>query len=229
MAARIGPLFDTVEERAADTLRCPMLSTFVTIWLLHVAALITPGANVLLVSQLAASGHRRSASYAALGVAMGAAIWSAAAVLGVNALFLAFPAARLLLQVAGATYLLYVASRLWTSRGSTPGGPRSLSALGALRLGLLTNLSNPKSALFFGSVFSAALPAHPSGAVLGSVVVLVVSNSLCWHLLLAFVFSRQVVQAGYAVQRDLFSRAAGAVIGALALTLLVTSLRDARR
>ena len=56
----------------------PMLSTFVTIWLLHVAALLTPGANLLLVTQLAASGHRRSASYAALGVASGAAIWSTA-------------------------------------------------------------------------------------------------------------------------------------------------------
>ena len=206
-----------------------MLSTFVTIWLLHVAALLTPGANVLLVSQLAASGHRRSASYAALGVAIGAAIWSSSAVLGVSALFAAFPAARLFLQVAGATYLLYVASRLWRSRGSTAGDPRSLSAVPALRLGLLTNLSNPKSALFFGSVFSAALPAQPSGAVLGTVVALVVFNSLCWHLLLAFVFSRGVVQAGYAAQRDRFARAAGAVVGAVALSLLVTSLREARR
>jgi threonine efflux protein len=41
-----------------------MLSTLVTIWLLHVAALLSPGANVLLVSQLAASDHARSARYA---------------------------------------------------------------------------------------------------------------------------------------------------------------------
>ena len=68
-----------------------MVSTFVTIWLLHVAAMLTPGANVLLVTQLAASGQRRSASYAALGVASGAAIWSTAAVLGVTALFAGFP------------------------------------------------------------------------------------------------------------------------------------------
>ena len=126
-------------------------------------------------------------------------------------------------------YLLYVASRLWRSRGPIAGERRSLSAGCALRLGLLTNLSNPKSALFFGSVFSAALPAHPSGAVLGSVVALVVFNSACWHLLLAFLFSRQVVQARYAARRDLFAHAAGAVVGALALSLLVASLREARR
>ena len=48
---------------------------------IHAAALVTPGANVLLVSQLSASGQARSAVLAALGVTVGAAIWSSAAVL----------------------------------------------------------------------------------------------------------------------------------------------------
>jgi threonine/homoserine/homoserine lactone efflux protein len=207
-----------------------MLSTFLTIWLLHAAALLTPGANVLLVSHLAASGNRRSASYAALGVAIGAAVWSSAAVLGVSAVFAAFPAARLVLQVAGAVYLLYVASRLWRSRALAANGLASLlSATRAVRAGLLTNLSNPKSALFFGSVFSAALPAQPSVFVLAAAVALVVFNALAWHLLLAFLFSRKAVQTGYAAQRVVFSRVAGAVVGALGLSLLVASLREARR
>ena len=206
-----------------------MLSTFLTIWLLHVAALLTPGANVLLVSHLAASGDRRSASYAAVGVAIGALLWSSAAVLGVSALFAAFPAARLFLQVVGAVYLLYVASRLWRSRAATAGGVSPLRATRAVRAGLLTNLSNPKSALFFGSVFSAALPAHPGAGTLAAVVALVVANALCWHLLLAFLFSRKAVQAGYAAQRGVFARAAGAVVGALGLSLLIASLREARR
>jgi threonine efflux protein len=205
-----------------------MLSTFITIWLLHVAALLTPGANVLLVSHLAASGGRRSASYAAFGVTAGAAMWSTAAVLGVGAVFAAFPAVRVLLQVAGAVYLLYVAFRLWRSpAGGVSTGP--LAATSAFRAGLLTNLSNPKSALFFGSVFSAALPAQPSVAVLGSAVALVVLNALCWHLLLAFLFSRRAVQAGYAAQRRLFSRLAGAVVGVLGLSLLFASVREAHR
>jgi len=202
-----------------------MLSTFITIWLLHMAALLTPGANVLLVSHLAASGHRRSASYAALGVTVGAAIWSSAAVLGVSALFAAFPAARLILQVLGALYLLYVAVRLWRSQAS-PAGSGELAIGRAFRAGLLTNLSNPKSALFFGSVFSAALPEHPSATVLVAAVALVVSNALCWHLLLAFLFSSKAVQAGYARQRGVFARLAGTVVGALGLSLLFATLRE---
>lgn len=207
-----------------------MLSVFVTIWLLHAAALITPGANVLLVSQLAASGQSRSAVRAALGVAAGAAIWSTAAVLGVHALFAAFPTVRLALQVGGALYLLYIATRLWHSQApSAQAKARDLPAWRAFRLGLLTNLSNPKSALFFGSIFSAALPADPDTAVLAGAVALIVGNALAWHLGLAYVFSRRRVQASYAAQRGIVGRLAGAALGALGLSLLVASLREARR
>jgi len=206
-----------------------MLSTFVTIWLLHVAALITPGANVLLISQLSASGQPRAAMRAALGVAVGAAIWSTAAVLGVNALFVAFPTVRLVLQVAGALYVLYIASRLWRARPAPAAEARELPAWRAFRLGLLTNMSNPKSALFFGSVFSTALPAQPSALVLAASVALVVSNALVWHLALAYAFSRRRVQAGYAAQRGFVGRLAGAVLGALGVGLLWSTLREARR
>jgi len=206
-----------------------MLSTFITIWLLHVTALITPGANVLLVSQLSASGQPRAAMRAALGVAAGAAIWATAAVLGVNAVFVAFPTVRLVLQIAGALYVLYIASRLWRAQAAPSSEPRDLPAWRAFRLGLLTNLSNPKSALFFGSVFSAALPAQPSAAVLAASVALVVGNALVWHLGLAYAFSRQRVRAGYAAQRGIVGRLAGAALGALGVGLLWSTLREARR
>lgn len=206
-----------------------MLAALTTIWLLHVAALVTPGANVLLVSQLAAGERARSAVFAALGVTLGAAMWSSAAVLGVNALFTAFPRMRLALQIAGACYLLWVASRLWRSGAGLDERRRSITAAAAFRLGLLTNATNPKSALFFGSVFSAALPAQPGTLLLASAVSMVVLNALCWHLLLAFLFSRSRIRAAYAAQRRLLNRAAGGVAGALGLGLLLASIREARR
>src|SRR5215475_597175 len=95
-----------------------MLSTFATIWILHVAAMTSPGPNVLLVSQLAASDRTRSAVFAALGVTLGAATWATCAVLGLNVVFALFPELRLALQLAGGVYLLYVAVRLWRSNGA---------------------------------------------------------------------------------------------------------------
>lgn len=209
-----------------------MLSVLATIWLLHMAALVTPGANVLLVSHLSASGSFRSAAAASLGITAGAAVWASAAVFGVGAVFAAFPAVRLLLQVVGAAYLLYVAFGLWRSGGPRPTSPgeppASMSNAKAFRLGVLTNLSNPKVALFFGSVFSASLPAHPTALLLSAAVALVIANALWWHLFLAYLFSRKAVQVGYGRYRDLFSRLAGALLGTFGLGLLLASIREVR-
>ena len=205
-----------------------MFSTLATIWILHVAAMMSPGANVLLVSQLAASDRARSAVFAALGVTFGAALWATCAVLGVNAVFLAFPGLRLALQIAGGVYLLYVASRLWRSSGpELDGGTSSVTRLAAFRLGFLTNITNPKSALFFGSVFATSFPAAPSPILQASAVAMVVVNALRWHTLLAYLFSRKRVRAAYSRTRGVANRIASAAVGVLGLGLLVASLREA--
>ena len=205
-----------------------MLSTFVTIWILHVAAMMSPGPNVLLVSQLAASDRARSAVFAAVGVTCGAALWATCAVLGVNVVFAAFPGLRLALQIAGGAYLLYVAIRLWQSSGAALVGRASSVSLGAaFRRGFLTNITNPKVALFFGSIFATSFPAAPSPILQASAVAMVALNALCWHTLLAYLFSRERVRAAYSHTRGIANRIASVTMGALGLGLLVASLREA--
>jgi threonine/homoserine/homoserine lactone efflux protein len=140
----------------------------------------------------------------------------------------AFPGLRLAVQVAGGAYLLYVAIRLWRSGGAALAGRASLvSASAAFRRGFLTNITNPKVALFFGSVFAAAFPAAPSPILQASAVAMVALNALCWHTLVAYLFSRERVRAAYSRTRGLANRIASLTMGALGLSLLVASLREA--
>lgn len=206
-----------------------MLSILLAIALLHWVVLVTPGANVLVVSSLAANGSRTSACFAALGVTAVAVIWSTLAVLGVHAIFEAHPYLRLGLQVAGAGYLLHVAIRLWRAGiKKQEETSMELTPIAAFRLGFLTNIMNPKSALFFGSIFATALPPHPTASLLVSVVLLVLVNALSWHLFLAIAFSHPRVQAFYARQRTLFGRVASLLIGAFGLRLVVLTLGEVR-
>ncbi len=206
-----------------------MLSTLLTIWFLHVAAMMSPGANVLLISQLAASDHARSATFAAFGVTFGALLWSTCAVLGINAVFQAFPGVRLALQITGGLYLLYIASRLWRSNGAAlTDNARSVSSSAAFRLGLLTNVTNPKSALFFGSVFAASLPAAPSPLLQATAIAMIVVNALWWHTLVAYLFSRKQVRSAYSRARGTANRIASVAVGALGFGLLAATLREAR-
>ena len=205
------------------------MSALVAIALLHWVVLVTPGANVLVVSNLAASGSRKAAFFAGVGVTVVAGIWSALAVFGVGAVFAAHPYLRLAVQVAGGLYLLYVACRLWSSSSSAPTSQSgSLSAFAAFRLGFLTNILNPKSALFFGSVFATALPAQPSELLLFAALLLVVVNAFVWHTFLALAFSRPRIQRAYQGKRKAIGRSAAALVGAFGLRLLAGAATELR-
>lgn len=206
-----------------------MLTTLIAIALLHWVVLVTPGANVLVVSQLAASGQRKAACFAAVGVSVVALLWSVLALAGIHAVFAAQPRLRMALQVAGGLYLIYVAIRLWRSnQGPAQAGCSNMTATGGFRLGFVTNILNPKSALFFGSVFATLLPASPSWALLIAAVLLVLVNALAWHLLLAVVFSKPAVTAAYARYRGLLGRMASVMVGAFGLRLLSGTVAELR-
>ncbi len=204
-----------------------MLTTLLTIALLHWLALITPGANVILISQLAASGHRQSACIAGIGISVVAVIWALLAILGINALFTAHARLRLAVQFAGGVYLCYIAYKLWRS-GMTAGAQHAaqIKPWAAFRLGFITNITNPKTALFFGSVFAAALPVEPGTALLTAAVALVFVNALTCNIILALAFSHPLVQAGYDRQRKWLNRIAAGIVGAYGLRLLYVTASD---
>jgi threonine efflux protein len=209
-----------------------MLPTLFTIWLLHFVAVASPGPNALVVSRIAADAHGRGAAFAVAGVTVGALFWSTSAILGVHLVFSAFPGMRLALQVAGGMYLLYSAWKLWRAQGAAPSmegdAAHTLPSWVAFRQGLLTNLTNPKSALFFGSIFAAVFPPAPSLALQVATVLVVMANAAGWYGLLAWLFSRASVRQAYGRARGTVNRVAAALFGVLGLGLLVAALRDAR-
>jgi threonine efflux protein len=189
--------------------------------LLHWLLLISPGPNLILVTQLAASGRIRSALFASLGISAVAVLWSLLAIFGVGAVFKVVPAARVALQVVGVAYLCYLALRLWRSSATVnPGEARSMGGFAAFRMGVLTNITNPKSALFFGSAFAAALPSDAPAISMALVVVVVFINAMVWHVFLAFAFSRTAVKALYQQHLRALNKMAGAVLGAIAAKLV---------
>lgn len=199
--------------------------------LMHWAVLVTPGANFLLVGQLAASGQRRAALSATLGITAVTFSWALLAVLGVGLLFALHPLLRQTVQIAGGLYLLWIALRMLRSRAGHGGGaaqPAALGALQALRMGFLTNALNPKTALFFSGVFASVLPAEVSRGQLGAAVGLVYANALVWHLGLALVFSNPWVQAQYARQQRLLTRGCGGLVALLGGRLVWSTLLEWR-
>ncbi|HTN97314.1 MAG TPA: LysE family transporter, partial [Nordella sp.] len=89
----------------------------------------------------------------------------------------------------------------------------------ALKAGLLTSLSNPKSGAFWTGVFATTFPAAAPLWFHLTTAFLIASLSLGWHVGLALVFTSGHVQAGYQRVRRLINAACGGVLVALGLRL----------
>lgn len=185
---------------------------------LQLAGLVLPGPDVLLVSQTALSRSRRAALMAGFGVSAGVAVWATAALTGINILFSLFPWLRGLIKVAGGLYLLWMGANLWRASfkrgeaGVTAPPKLPLSDAAALRLGFLTNISNPKVAVFFGSVFSSVMPAHAPTTIKFTALLIMVFLSVAWFSLVALGMSTARLQAAYLDAQKAIDRVAGTLM-----------------
>ena len=113
---------------------------------------ITPGADMALVTKNALVHGRRPALATALGINLGILLWTAAASLGLAAVIARSETAFTAIKLAGAAYLIYLGVQTLRHRREAASEAAALGSASAFRQGLLSNLGNPKIAVFFTSL-----------------------------------------------------------------------------
>lgn len=122
---------------------------------------VTPGADFVFVSASGITGGPRIGMAAALGINIGITLHVLLAAAGLSAALIAHPAAYDAIRWAGAVYLTYLAVQAWRSSGDIATGRAARSVTAAIRRGFLTNVLNPKTALFiFAFIPQFTNPAH---------------------------------------------------------------------
>ncbi|MCC6496339.1 MAG: LysE family translocator [Propionibacteriaceae bacterium] len=188
--------------------------------LLAAVVAVTPGLDTVFVLRQALRGSRRTAFAAAAGIGLGALLWGIAAAAGVAALFVASQVAYTVLRWAGVAFLLYLAWGYLRSavRGGVPhtdlasGAPDT--AREAFIKGLLTDLLNPKMAVFYLTVLPLFLPTGYAPVLAGAILAGV-------HVLVAFAWFTVVILGAHAVRGFLTSRRGARVIdGAAGVAML---------
>lgn len=117
---------------------------------------LTPGPNMIYLISRSICQGRRAGVISLLGVIAGFFVHMFAAAAGLSALFLAVPFAYDALRWAGAAYLLYLAWQAIKPGARSPFEARRLPEDSTARLfamGFMTNLLNPKIAVFYLSIF----------------------------------------------------------------------------
>lgn len=184
---------------------------------------ISPGPDFLAVSSHALVS-RRAGIGVALGVTTGCLIWAALAVFGLGALLHTMPWLETAIRIAGALYLAWLGAKLLRSAAGptkqTTGYPLQASQnRGAFLRGFLVNISNPKAAAFFGSLFLSVLPAGTPLWVHGATIPITGSIAILWFTLVALLFSAPQARAGFARASRPVNAAMGVALIALGLKL----------
>jgi threonine/homoserine/homoserine lactone efflux protein len=160
---------------------------------LAVAAVIviTPGVDMALVTRNALLYGRRAALLTAIGVNVGIFFWVLAAVLGLAAVVAASAEAFTVIKLVGAAYLIYLGIQALLSAHSADVLVRgSRTTPHALRQGIVSNLLNPKIAVFFTSLLPQFVGAHGSARELLVLGLLFNAMGICWLLVYAAVAAR---------------------------------------
>jgi len=187
-------------------------------------ACLSPGPVWVVVTSTSVAVSRRAGILAGLGVAGATLTWATVGVLGAGVLLAGLAPLATALRLAGAAYLAWIGLRMIVKAHNPAPLPGSLSAAAgggwaALRRGYLASITNPKAAVFFGSIFVAVLPTHAPGWVYGTAVVLLALLSAAWHCGLALVFSIAPIQASYRRAKARVDTVVGALLVALGARL----------
>ena len=205
---------------ASDGTLLASFAAIVGVWLFTV---VSPGPNFLATSQAALNHSRRAGLAVASGIAVGTTLWSTASLLGLGVLFHTTAWLYHAVRVVGAAYLIYLGLRaILTARrmpldAASATGPMPPGK--AFRRGVLVDLSNPKAAAFFTSLFAVAVPPGAPGWFSAAAVVAVVAIAWGWYSAVAYAVTVAPVARLYDRSRRLIAYVTGALFVGLGARL----------
>ena len=187
--------------------------------------IVTPGQDTALTIRNTLLGGRRGGISTALGVATGQTVWALAASAGVAALIVASEPGFVALRVVGAAYLVLLGVQALRSAvrgehrpsaGADDGAAHGPGSRPAYRQGALSNLANPKMAVFFTSLLPQFAP-HGEAAFFGLLALglVFVALTLAWLVAYAIVVAR----ASELLLRPRVRRALDALTGTVLVAL----------
>ncbi|QNK70894.1 LysE family translocator [Variovorax sp. PAMC26660] len=193
---------------------------------------MSPGPSFVMVARTAVAS-RGDGLAAALGMGAGGMVFAIAAMAGLQAAFLAVPGLYLAIKGFGGAYLIYLGIRIW--RGARQPldvaqdagtSPRQQGRGGrTFLLGLATQVSNPKTAVVYASIFAAFLPREVPLVLALAVPAVIFCIETGWYTIVALALSSAAPRSAYLRYKTWIDRAAGGVMGLLGLRLVWSAVR----
>ena len=197
---------------------------FLTIAILHLFAVASPGPDFLLVTRQCLRFDRTVAIWASAGIATGILFHSFIAITGVTLIISSNPEVFNWLKVLASIYIAYL-GYLSIFKSSTSVSEQDKkdneNYVGSFTLGLITNILNPKAILFFITVFTAVVDASTTRLLLGLYGLYMSITTFIWFTAISYIFSNQGLRDRYKQFIPFFEKGIGIVLIVIALGLIL--------
>ncbi len=192
----------------------------------HLLAVMSPGPSFVVILRTAAVRSKRAGIIVAFAMGIVTLGWALAAWFGLAVLFALFPWVYAGFKLAGAAYLIFLAIQLWRHAGDrfefeNVADAGTKGDWQAFKLGALTQIANPKVAIFFGSIFVAILPPSPSSGLMALVFAIVFLNEFVWYAFLATIMASKPVRQRYVSAKPILDRVTGTFLGFLGVRIAI--------
>jgi threonine/homoserine/homoserine lactone efflux protein len=205
-----------------------VLQPLLTIAVVHLLAAMSPGPSFITVSRTALASGRSAGLASALACGFGVLPWAIGALLGVVIVFKQAPWLYAALKIAGGLYLLYLAVMVWRHTASpieVADGVAQQTLSQAFAQTFLTQITNPKVAVFFSAILVSVLPADPPLWMMVAILAVVFANGAAWYSIVALGLSAARPRALYLRLKPALDHAMEALLGALGIKLLADASR----
>lgn len=207
----------------------PIHSIIVTLFL-FILTFFNPGANLFIVVQTTLSSGKKAGLTCGYGVVLGNAIYSGLGLFGLVTLMSEFGYLFSLIKILGGLYLLYYAISVFKNRTqlnlSTQNSLESFPVVTYFRRGLISDLLNPQTILFFISIFSTTIT--PTTPLWTKIIIWlgIVIASLVWRIILCQTFSLSSVRRTYSRIHKVVGKIVGFILGGLATRLIYQGISE---
>ncbi|WP_187488338.1 threonine export protein RhtC [Duffyella gerundensis] len=206
-----------------------MLALFLTVAVVHLVALMSPGPDFFFVSQTAASRSRKEAMMGVLGITLGIVVWAGVALMGLHLILQKMAWLHQIIMVGGGLYLLWMGWQLLRSARHQHKNPQQeevtveLPKKGRSFLkGFLTNLSNPKAVIYFGSVFSLFVGDDVGAGERWGLFLLIIGETFAWFALVAAIFAMPWMRQKYQRVAKWVDGMAGVLFAGFGIHLIIS-------
>ena len=204
------------------------LVLFATVATAHLLAVMSPGPDFAMVTRQTLAYGRNAGLWTAWGIGAGIIFHVAYGLFGLGWLIGKLPLLLEVLRYAGAFFLLYMGWGALHAQPVTLGGAAAdtvPAARESFRIGVLTNLLNPKATMFFVALFASVITGDTPVSLRLLLATWIVFSTGGWFSFVAITLGQPRVRERLRASAHWIDRVMGAILIALALAMLWSGLK----